>query len=136
MDPKDRELLLKDLTGRLQYGVVCFAKWKEEAPNGTSGYVDELSTFLIDEFIAEETICELKPYLRPLSSMTAEEWEQYSEFENAITDYDADTRILAGTMVDWLNEKHFDYRGLIGKGLAIEVGPGKNPYLRTRVDEA
>ena len=30
--------------------------------------------------------------------------------------------------VDWLNNHHFDYRGLIKKGLAIEVTEENNPY--------
>jgi hypothetical protein len=31
-------------------------------------------------------------------------------------------------VMDWLNERHFDYRGLIEKGLAIEVTEENNPY--------
>ncbi len=30
--------------------------------------------------------------------------------------------------IDWLNAHHFDYRGLIEKGLAIEVTKDDNPY--------
>jgi hypothetical protein len=30
--------------------------------------------------------------------------------------------------IDWLNANHFDYRGLIEKGLAIEVTKENNPY--------
>ena len=30
--------------------------------------------------------------------------------------------------IDWLNKKMFDYRGLIPKGLAIEVTKENNPY--------
>ena len=30
--------------------------------------------------------------------------------------------------IDWLNAHHFDYRGLIEKGLAIEVTKENNPY--------
>jgi hypothetical protein len=36
---------------------------------------------------------------------------------------------------DWLNAHHFDYRGLIEKGLAIEVTEENNPYVhRTYAD--
>jgi hypothetical protein len=35
------------------------------------------------------------------------------------------------TLFDWCNKNHFDYRGLIPKGLAIEVNKENNPYLRT-----
>ena len=54
---------------------------------------------------------EIKPYLRPMSSMTEEEKkEQYkfSAFNNV-------------ELFDWLNVHHFDYRGLIEKGLALEA---------------
>ena len=30
--------------------------------------------------------------------------------------------------IDWLNKHHFDYRNLIGKGLAIAVTEENNPY--------
>ena len=31
-------------------------------------------------------------------------------------------------VIDWLNAHHFDYRGLIPKGLAISVNKNNNPY--------
>lgn len=31
--------------------------------------------------------------------------------------------------LEWLHEHHFDYRGLIEKGLAIEVTEENNPYV-------
>lgn len=37
----------------------------------------------------------------------------------------------AAPLIDWLNKHHFDYRGLIEKGLAIEVTKDfHNPYER------
>ena len=56
---------------------------------------------------------ECKPYLRPMSSMTEEEEKEYHD---ARSDYYDDL----GTY-DWLNAHHFDYRGLIEKGLALEA---------------
>ena len=62
----------------------------------------------------------LKPYLRPMSSMTEEEKKEYNKVmfqsERYEDDYAAD--------VDWLNKHHFDYRGLIEKGLALEAPEG------------
>ena len=57
---------------------------------------------------------DVKPYLRPMSSMTEEEYQEFG--------YD----VLRYTPreLDWLNEHHFDYRGLIEKGLAIEAPEG------------
>ena len=48
----------------------------------------------------------LKPYLRPMRSMTDEEF---------------------GFLLDYLNKRHFNYRGLIEKGLAIDA-TGLNIY--------
>ena len=63
---------------------------------------------------------ELKPYLRPMSSMTEEEKKDYnSKFEGR----DFSWEIYYGS-TDWLNEHHFDYRGLIPMGLALPAPEG------------
>ena len=56
----------------------------------------------------------LEPYLRPMSSMSEEEYQEFG--------YD----VLRYTPreFDWLNAHHFDYRGLIEKGLALEAPEG------------
>lgn len=65
----------------------------------------------------------MKPYLRPMSSMTDDEWEEYKDLLYCVK-Y-ADNTLLAVNMFNsWLNEHHFDYRGLIDKGLAIEAPKG------------
>lgn len=55
-----------------------------------------------------------------MSSMTEEEKKEYNKVmfqsERYKDDYAAD--------VDWLNAYHFDYRGLIPMGLAIEAPEG------------
>ena len=56
----------------------------------------------------------VKPYLRSMSSMTEEEKDEYDKT------FDWDYAIQ-GTPFDWLNAHHFDHRGLIEKGLAIEA---------------
>ena len=66
----------------------------------------------------------VKPYLFPLSSMTEEQKKEY----NYITErwmYDSSYSI--SDSIDWLNKNHFDYRGLIEKGLAIDAD-GLNIY--------
>jgi len=78
-----------------------------------------------------------KPYLRPLSSMTEEEKKEFVEFIawTFACDYQANTLegVLSGNEIktdlivelfDWLNAHHFDYRGLIEKGLALEAPEG------------
>jgi hypothetical protein len=72
------------------------------------GYTYELDYGVPVEFI--------KPYLRPMSSMTKEEKKIYMEISSNLCG-----EIAAKTMIDWLNAHHFDYRGLIEKGLALEA---------------
>lgn len=127
MTQEDKQLLLKDLCARLPYHTKCYCEWSKEAPNGTSGCIDELSTFLIDELeiigVPEYDcqISDIKPYLRPMSSMTEEEKKTL----NNILEYqyysDDSCMCEAG---DWLLEHHFDNRHLIEKGLALEAPEG------------
>ena len=75
------------------------------------------------------TIDEFKPYLRPMSSMTEEEDKEYTNIDNRSYSCPKDyAHIPAQERIDWLNAHHFDYRGLIPKGLAIEVTESNNPY--------
>lgn len=142
MTQEEKQLLFKDLCARLPYGVKCFCKWSKEAPNGTVGCVQGISAFLLDEFdLMDEPeygcqVSEIKPYLRPMSSMTDEEYEEYEKANDLDTDDSSETlkenmraksRVRISKWyhgVDWLNEHHFDYRGLIEKGLALEAPEG------------
>ena len=61
-------------------------------------------------------------YLRPMSSMTKEEDREWQLYKNNIAcacDENLNERI--SELYDWFNEHHFDYRGLIEKGLALEA---------------
>lgn len=129
MAQEDKQLLLTDLCGRLPYGVMCkidnrCVKVEEINPfEGVITYDGWLSCG-IDE--------DIKPYLRPLSSMTEDEYNDmfhqlYSAQEEFFRNYsNTDTigKFFANDMVryDWLNKKMFDYRWLIPKGLA-ETAP-------------
>lgn len=73
------------------------------------------------------TIDEFKPYLRPMSSMTEEEREEFENLLEGIVDgIERWDKPDLCEEYDWLNAHHFDYRGLIEKGLAIEAP--KNMY--------
>jgi hypothetical protein len=52
--------------------------------------------------------------------------EQKEEFDRLYT-YDALIINPQWELIDWLNKNHFDYRGLIEKGLAIDA-TDKNIY--------
>ena len=67
---------------------------------------------------------------QPMQSQIVDRWEDFKGFECVTRLVDGDingTFINAGLIVDWLNAHHFDYRGLIEKGLAIDA-TGLNIY--------
>lgn len=112
MTPEEKELLLKDLSSRLPYGVkVKFAGYSGREDCTLN--VQHLSSTYSIEYLR------MKPYLRPISSMTEEEKEQIRDFW-----IDADVKTHATQLIDFYNKYHFDYRGLIEKGLALEAPSG------------
>ena len=141
MTQEDKELLLKDLCARLPYGV-------KVAYNKNVYTVKGLDLIVTDEGdweyavtakgIAPIEIDFFKPYLFPLSSMTEEQQKEANIFddmdmdilsENLGRNHRNKTNIPTATYnyIDWLNKNHFDYRGLIEKGLAIDA-TGLNIY--------
>lgn len=139
MTQEYKEFLLKDLCARLPYGVICHYNCvipcdrrlikKANAIDVLKGIIpmsDGHIGFMvgIDEVNAIEG--DIKPYLRPMSSMTEEEKK---EFNKAVYDSMNIDNISSSVYVaDWLYSKHLDVHGLIPKGLAIEVTEENNPY--------
>lgn len=130
MTQEEKQLLLKDLSARLPCGIEVFYDFQDFKEHffGTS----RLLSIDIDDFKAIVEYCPLdidisfiKPYLRPMSSMTLEERKVYNNMQCV---YGVTSISRHGEMTDWLNAHHFDYRGLISKGLAIEVTEENNPY--------
>ena len=125
MTQEDKELLLKDLCARLPYNVICQVEFKENGKYNSK--VMFLSGIFTDEayFTTKGGSIysnEYKPYLFPLSSMTEEEKLMY---EGLMIGTDNISYML--DVIDWLNVHHFDYRGLIEKGIAIDA-TGLNIY--------
>ena len=126
MTQEEKLLLLKDLSARLPYGVKFLREsWNYEW-NQELSVIEVLEDIDKDGYINNTkvyTVEDIKPYLRPMSSMTGEERSQYNFYLTRIEfAYDA------SLLIDWLNSHHFDYRVLIKKGLAIEVTEENNPY--------
>ena len=100
-------------------------KWLREEKNLYVEVVVKIYSVNHDGYVRnccdDETVYidEVKPYLFPMSSMTDEQkdfyWNHSIDFDDAWTE------------VDWLNAHHFDYRGLIEKGLALDA-TGLNIY--------
>lgn len=136
MTQEDKEILIQDLCGRLPYGVKAYIKnWSKldrkyyEGVYTVESIDTSLNTIIADserscvEVIVGYDDSEIKPYLFSMSSMTEEQWEEYQKIR-MIDWVHGDingTFINAGLIVDWLNTHHFDYRGLIEKGLAIDA---------------
>ena len=147
MEEENKELLLEDLCARLPYGVKV--EHLRHAPNNPSDLfaIDVDKQLLYCDHKGREEWYKVefvKPYLRPMSSMTEEEKKEYIEYagyeiEESVNGrhYEYYLKDFVGTQeepianvdaIDWLNAHHFDYRGLIEKGLAIEVTKENNPY--------
>lgn len=122
MTREDKELLLKDLSARLPYGVKISVNDKVEILQGID-ISDNVVSY--DSFLSSD-IEEIKPYLFPLSSMTAEQKREYVHIANKCGDI-ASSQLTGMTVQDWFDKNHFDYRGLIEKDLAIN-STGLNIY--------
>ena len=130
MKQEDKELLLKDLCARLPYSVILqLTIWDDEISNARLTGIDKDGNLTADvPADCAFNIEDVKPYLRPLSSMTEEEQKEFVRFHCVtlcpIIMKDCLTIENEGNMFDWLNAHHFDYRGLIEKGLALEAPEG------------
>ena len=141
MTQEEKQLLLKDICARLQYGV-------KFTLSGDNIYTMKgIDLIVTDEGNWEYAVTAkgiipieieyIKPYLRHISSMTEEELNEcviksgiadikcptiktfQDRLQHCINWFIADTK-----EIDWLNMHHFDYRGLIEKGLALEAPEG------------
>ena len=116
MTQEDKELIFKELCARLPYHVKCKIWLKDgTTEEGLLDLQHNYNNVLQDSFYYNK-IKDIKPYLFPLSSMTEEEKSMY---EGLMIGIDNISYML--DVIDWLNSHHFDYRGLIEKGLAIDA---------------
>lgn len=131
MTQENKELLLKDLCARLNTKLVCAIYRTDDQGIGYRneilyGYcnIDGWNEFYFGEDcgISIDDVSKIKPYFRPMSSMTEEEKSMY---EGLMIGTDNISYML--DVVDWLNAHHFDYRGLIDKSLALDA-TGLNIY--------
>lgn len=145
MTQEDKELLLKSLCARIPNGVKCNAVLKQVDGSlknvfGTFKGYNGWAT-VGNNLVDIETV---RPYLRPMSSMTDEEYKEFSKTSGLLKNEDGyfsnhlpewgnsiiTEKVMVRT-IDWLNSHHFDYRRLIERGLAIEVTEENNPYKKS-----
>ena len=113
MTQEEKQILLVDLCARLPYCVVV------RCTNSDTDYNCFLTADILHEIQNGHDHYDYKPYLRPMSSMTEDEKDFYDSMF-----IDIEGNLLAMfpvVIIDWLNENHFDYRGLIPMGLALEA---------------
>ena len=128
MTQEEKDLIIKDLCARLPYNCQVFYEYVDDLDGKTYGYSLTLNTWCIDELVADKAI--IKPYLRPMSSMTEEERKEYNDLYYQVpiqhSDGNAyrDTKTVEALHIDWLNKNMFDFRGLIPKGLALKAKEG------------
>ena len=125
MTQNDKGLLLVDLCSRYPYGLIVRLDDKnvcvEEIKFSRGDYFFTLSG---DKTYIGVLVDRIKPYLRPISSMNPEEKDDFKKiFETYEDTIVVDFIFLSYSSIDWLNAHHFDYRGLISKGLALEELP-------------
>ena len=130
MTQQEKQLLLKDLTARLPYSIIVNFTLGDISFNERVSSVDinenDVQVYAKYGFMKfplegdqEIGLSQVKPYLRPMSSMTEKEkLSYYNLLENL---HFADGSFYSPDIKDWLDERFFDYRGLIEKGLALEA---------------
>lgn len=138
MTKEEKQLLLKDLCARIPYHTLVQlnpgAYNKPETcllcgVDGEKVYLNvDSDPFRVDH---------IKPYLRPMSSMTEEERKEYNKTRAKIAvqwdDYGTPIGYEYAYTIktfDWLNKHHFDFRNLIEKGLALEAK--EDMYTKTK----
>lgn len=125
MTQEDKKLLLiKDLSARIPYKVKCayFDGMGNECEDILNAIFPNDERLLVGKCsidYSESDILGVVPYLFPLSSMTEEQKEEYQDLLDNQYSFDANGNIF--TLQDFYCKYHFDYRGFIPMGLAINA---------------
>ena len=135
MTQEDKELLLKDLCARLPYGIKVSKVVEDWISDPRPIRSINLNNIIVEDGEFEDGTPdidvwdyeEFKPYLFPMSSMTEDQKKEENSFDPFKTDEVKTLGDWAVCLVDFYNKYHFDYHGLIEKGLALDA-TGLNIY--------
>ena len=134
MTQEEKDLLLRDLSARLPYGVKGIITF-----NDNKDIFTLIGNYNTNLCLSDNEACHVEdfaPYLRPLSSVTDEERHEIQEIlgkdveipDDFIHIIDSSRKsfsfIEIQAVFDHLSAHHLDYHGLIPKGLAIEAPDG------------
>lgn len=116
MTQEEKELVIKDLYARLSYSVQIHVLYEDGFEYDKTLTYEDIKNY--SQLPACSTTI-VKPYLRPISSMSKEECDKYRKMlcEIGFTEFYK----TADKILDFLYKKHFDVHGLIPKGLALET---------------
>lgn len=142
---EEKQLLLQDLSARLPYGVKVYVGDDLAMTLRQIDYKCFCESWENEDFKSHSRW--MLPYLRPISSMTDEEMDRLFDILHIDKDgkdedwikindvYGIKFFFPTGKWIenvaeayDYLYSIHIDFRGLIHKGLAIEVTEDNNPY--------
>lgn len=135
MNEEEKFLLIQDLCEKFPYGLKCksdvkspiiaYCTLEKICKDVNGGFYIELKDRDFDgNALASTSVNDfslIKPYLRPMSSMTPEEVQEFNKFYSNWDINKPYTEILVGKDVSWLNSHYLDYRRLIEKNLAVEA---------------
>ena len=125
MTQEDKELLLKDLCARLPYGVKVKTPYNDAILRGIVDRKGVKTTIDYTDIVTDKQtypIRYIKPYLRPMSSMTEEEKEEYCQLQQRVI-YNSKGVINEDVTkyINWCYKKHLDINNLIPMELAIDA---------------
>ena len=133
MTQEEKDLLLKYLCAALPYDVIVDCENYIYILNEIDPACKDIGYITVRIQDVERLMCAknvmieyIKPYLRPMDSMTNSEKLEFQHIQRYNVFYSRNW--LHYTEVEWLLKNHFDFMGLIPKGLAIEVTKENNPY--------
>ena len=141
MTQEEKELLIKDLCGRLPYGVkvLSIKDFDHDWYNLENVDIKDNKIYVTTYESYENKYIKIEdamPYLFPLSSMTDEQENEWTDLrlnplgailEGKFNGKEEHMQLLSKSLSDpiqWCYENHFDVHGLIPMGLALKASDG------------
>jgi hypothetical protein len=132
MTQEEKQLLIKDLCCRIPYN--CIVSIAEGGINGIVWADVTLTSYWFHQIMEEDAWEYVKPYLRPISSMSEEEYQEFNNIRIEHTlkclELDSEESFKLGLyfqqeeISNYLYQRHFDICDLISKGLALNAQEG------------